>query len=48
MADPAAARRMAEAGRRRVELLFSTGRKVECVENLYQELMAAHRRRTSG
>ncbi len=40
MADPAAARLMADAGRRRVEALFSTRRKVECVERLYRELVA--------
>jgi glycosyltransferase involved in cell wall biosynthesis len=40
MADPVAARRMADAGRRRVEAFFSTRRKVECVESLYRELVA--------
>ena len=40
MANPAEARRTAEAGRRRVEQLFSTRRKVECVESLYRELVA--------
>jgi glycosyltransferase involved in cell wall biosynthesis len=40
MANPAEARRMAEVGRRRVEQLFSTRRKVECVESLYRELVA--------
>ena len=44
MSDPAMARRTAEAGRRRVELCFSTRRKVECVESLYRELLARHRR----
>jgi glycosyltransferase involved in cell wall biosynthesis len=43
MADPTAARRTAEAGRRRVERLFSTRTKVERVEALYRELVAAHR-----
>jgi len=40
MANPVEARRTAEAGRRRVEQLFSTRRKVECVESLYRELVA--------
>ena len=40
MANPVEARRMADAGRRRVEQLFSTRRKVECVESLYRELVA--------
>jgi L-malate glycosyltransferase len=38
--NPVEARRTAEAGRRRVEQLFSTRRKVECVESLYRELVA--------
>jgi len=40
MSNPAEARRTAEAGRRRVIELFSTRRKVECVESLYRELVA--------
>jgi glycosyltransferase involved in cell wall biosynthesis len=40
MADPVAARRMADAGRRRVEAFFSTRQKVQCVEGLYRELVA--------
>jgi glycosyltransferase involved in cell wall biosynthesis len=43
MSDPVTARQTAEAGRRRVQLLFSTRRKVERVEALYRELVAAHR-----
>jgi len=43
MSDPVTARQTAEAGRRRVQLLFSTPRKVERVEALYRELVAAHR-----
>jgi hypothetical protein len=39
---------MAEAGRRRVELLFSTRTKVERVEALYRELVAAHRPQAHG
>ena len=46
MSDPVMARQTADAGRRRVELLFSTRRKVECVEALYRELVAAHRPRS--
>ena len=40
ISNPAEARRTAEAGRRRVIELFSTRRKVECVESLYRELVA--------
>jgi glycosyltransferase involved in cell wall biosynthesis len=40
MSNPAEARRMAEAGRRRVVELFSMRRKIECVESLYRELVA--------
>jgi len=40
MSNQAEARRTAEAGRRRVGQLFSTRRKVECVEGLYRELVA--------
>ncbi len=43
MSDPVTAQRTAEAGRRRVQLLFSTRRKIERVEALYRELVAAHR-----
>jgi len=43
MSDPVTARQTAEAGRRRVQLLFSTRGKVERVEALYRELVAAHR-----
>ena len=46
MSDPVLARQTADAGRRRVELLFSTRRKVERVEALYRELVAAHRPRS--
>jgi glycosyltransferase involved in cell wall biosynthesis len=40
ISNPAEARRTAEAGRRRVIELFSTRRKIECVESLYRELVA--------
>jgi glycosyltransferase involved in cell wall biosynthesis len=46
--DPAAGRRMAAAGRRRVELLFSTRTKVERVEALYRELVTTHRLQAHG
>jgi glycosyltransferase involved in cell wall biosynthesis len=38
--DPALARRMGDAGRRRAESLFSLDRVVSCVESLYEEITA--------
>jgi len=48
MADPPAARHRAEAGRRLVELRFSTREKVERVEALYRELLGLSSASPSG